>query len=149
MKKHFCVTVYVINDDKFLMIKHKKLGVWISPGGHIEENESPDDACLREVKEETGIDIQLIGERLLCATDYIRPYAISPHVIKASKKEEEHIHMDLIYFAKPVGELSLKLNENETDGIKWFPINEILSPEFDTFDDVKQWCQRFYEMNQK
>ena len=37
---------------------------WLIPGGKIEDNESPSQACIREIKEEIGLD--LILDRLLC-----------------------------------------------------------------------------------
>lgn len=50
----------IIQENKVLMVKqYTKRGaiVWTFPGGHIEENESPIEACLREVKEETNYDV--------------------------------------------------------------------------------------------
>ena len=38
---------------------HKKLDVWLYPGGHVEDTETPDEALVREVKEETGLDIEI------------------------------------------------------------------------------------------
>ena len=59
MIKHFCVSVYVFNpkSKNFLMVNHKKLGKWVQPGGHIELNEDPEEASLREVFEETGLTL--------------------------------------------------------------------------------------------
>ena len=140
MERHFCVTVYILNEErKFLFIKHKKLRKWLPPGGHIELNETPDNAAIREVKEETGLDIELLGERFPRSSDCVRPYAIQTNVIK----EGEHEHLDLIYFAKPIGNSNLALNESETDGINWYSIPEILDNSFDTFDNTKYWCQKF------
>ena len=34
------------------------------------------------------------------------------------------------------------MNEKETNGLKWFSLDEILSKDFETFDDVKVWCQK-------
>jgi len=49
---HFTSTGFVFSRDrKILMIKHKKLGVWLPPGGHIDENELPCDAVVREIAE--------------------------------------------------------------------------------------------------
>ena len=65
MERHFNVTVYVVNDEgKFLFIRHKKLQKWLPPGGHIDENEIPDIAALREVKEETSLNVELQGEKI-------------------------------------------------------------------------------------
>ncbi len=139
MERHFNVTVYVINEEgKFLFIRHKKLQKWLPPGGHIEPNEKPDVAALREVKEETGLDIELDGERFPRETDCVRPYGIQLNVIK----EGEHEHMDLIYRSKPVENTNLILNEEETEGINWYSLEEILDPEFDSFKETKQWCKK-------
>ncbi len=140
MERHFNVTVYVTNEEgKFLLIRHKKLQKWLPPGGHIEANERPDVAALREVKEETGIDVILEGEKFPRDTDCVRPYGIQMNVIKAG----EHEHMDIIFKAKPVKNVKLILNEEETEGINWFSIDEILNPAFDSFEETKKWCEKF------
>ena len=57
------VLAYIKKDDTYLMLyrnkKHNDMneGKWIGIGGHIEENESKEDALKREIKEETGLDV--------------------------------------------------------------------------------------------
>ena len=41
-EKHFTASALVIHDNKVLLVNHLKLGVWLYPGGHIENNETPD-----------------------------------------------------------------------------------------------------------
>lgn len=48
----------LIHQDKILLIKHKKVGTWLNPGGHIDPNELPHHAAEREFWEETGIKVQ-------------------------------------------------------------------------------------------
>ena len=52
------------SDDKILIVKPTYKDYWTLPGGVVEQNESPRDACMGEVKEEIGIEI--VPERLLC-----------------------------------------------------------------------------------
>ncbi len=144
MERHFNVTVYVFSPSsrKFLFIKHKKLGKWLPPGGHIEANERPDVAGVREVIEETGIDVHLEGERFPREIDIVRPFGIQLNVIDP----EKHEHMDVVYLAVPTGNEDEKINTQETTGIGWFAIEEIENESFDTFRETKMWCRRFYEM---
>ena len=57
------VLCYIIKDDEVLMLKKKEIkddmnsNKWLGVGGHIEEGEHPDDAILRETKEETGLTL--------------------------------------------------------------------------------------------
>lgn len=50
----------LINKNKVLLVKHKKLGLWLNPGGHIEPGELPHEAAEREFYEETGIFVEAI-----------------------------------------------------------------------------------------
>ncbi len=58
------VTVCIKEKDKFLIIQEgipKAYGLWNLPGGHLDDNESIIDGAIREAKEETGLDVELIG----------------------------------------------------------------------------------------
>ena len=53
MQRHLVTSIFIFNPEnqKFLMIKHKKVGKWLQPGGHLEKGEKPHEAALREVFE--------------------------------------------------------------------------------------------------
>lgn len=138
MEQHFCVSVYVYNNEtkKFLLVKHKKMGKWVQPGGHIELNENQEEAAVREVFEETGLNVKLLGNRIPRESDFILPLAIQKNYVG-----DNHIHIDFVYVAEVIGENNLVQNIEESDGIEWFSIDEILNSNFETFDDVREWCQ--------
>lgn len=61
--KHFTASGLVSDSrGRFLLHFHPKLGIWLPPGGHIEENEEPQDAVLREIREETGLECRIISQ---------------------------------------------------------------------------------------
>ena len=59
MQRKIDLTVggYIIHNNKVLLIHHNKLNLWLPVGGHIDENETPDQALRREIKEEVNLDI--------------------------------------------------------------------------------------------
>ena len=104
MKRHFTSTGFVVRGDATLLHWHKRLGQWMPPGGHIEQDEDPVQAVLREIREETGIVAEVIPSRAAEAFAYPEqlpaPYTILVEDIPGPG--EAHKHIDMIYFCRPV-----------------------------------------------
>ncbi|PIS03033.1 MAG: nucleoside triphosphate hydrolase [Chlamydiae bacterium CG10_big_fil_rev_8_21_14_0_10_42_34] len=135
MERQFTATAYVFHDNQVLLHKHAKLGKWLPPGGHVEANETPPEAAIREVKEETGLDIEFIEQENLKINGYNavsmqRPFLCLLENIPEHKGVAAHEHMDFVYLAKP---LELK---DELNGFRWFRYEELL--ELDLFPDVQE-----------
>src|SRR5918997_3125572 len=96
--RHFTVAVFVVREKKVLLHRHRKLGMWLPPGGHIERDELPDDAALREVFEETGLRVELVGERREDVSDPVQLYR--PAGGQLEKIGPRHQHKKLNYFPK-------------------------------------------------
>lgn len=59
-----CVGAVVVHDGRLLVVRRGHdpgRGSWSVPGGRVEPGESPDAACAREVREETGLDVEVGG----------------------------------------------------------------------------------------
>ena len=136
MKRHFCASAFIVDPytKKILLIKHKKNHRWTQPGGHIEGNETPEEAALREVYEETGLRVRLIGERFPREDDFIRPLGIQKNR-KTLNNGEAHMHIDIIYAAVPNDDSTERLNAEESDDIRWFTREEL--EYIDCFPDIK------------
>ena len=65
MNKELCASIFVIDPDtkKILLVRHKEFQKWVQPGGHLEDNEIPEETAAREVYEETGIKVKIMGDR--------------------------------------------------------------------------------------
>ena len=124
-KEKSCGAIIINDKDEILIIQHKK-GHWAFPKGHVENNETEIETALREVKEETNLDIKIL-EQYKCKTTY------SP------KKDTVK---DVIYFIgiNPTG--SIKMQEEEVIQYKWVKIDECYNGL--TYDNDKKLLKDIY-----
>lgn len=129
--RQFCASAFVIdpNTKKILLVKHKKFKKWVQPGGHMEHGEVPEETAVREVYEETGIKIKLLGERFPRENDFIRPLAI-----QKNRNEMGELHIDITYPAVPINDKNLVMSDEST-AIGWFSRDEL--DELNVFEDIK------------
>ena len=112
-KVHVTASAIVLTDDhrRVLLHKHKRLGLWLQPGGHIDEGELPWQAALRETVEETGLPAYLRGE----FGDEGPPLV---HV-DVHPGPRGHTHLDLRYLVEsPM--VPPAPPEGESPDVKWF-----------------------------
>jgi 8-oxo-dGTP pyrophosphatase MutT (NUDIX family) len=119
-KIDFTASVYVVFENKVLLHLHPKTNKWMPPGGHIELEEDPNQAVLREAKEECGLDVTLVGnshvtyEESEGERELIPPRFMNRHYYADSKSHE---HVDLVYFGRAsTNELTSEALEN---GMQW------------------------------
>lgn len=135
MKKHFTATVVLISKtkpSKILLGLHKKLSLWLPPGGHIEDEENPLVAAIRETYEETGIDVrQYLSKEKILEDHVIQipiPEFFFEETIPAYGEKPEHKHLDLIYVAR-TPEIEPIFDHNELLAMQWFTKEEALQLE--------------------
>ena len=105
-KIDFTVAIFVVHDGKILLIHHRQLDKWLPLGGHIELDEDPEQAALREAKEESGLDVELLGERPPTTSPGTRAL-IAPRFLDIHRINATHEHIGMIYWARPkVGQRS-------------------------------------------
>lgn len=105
MIRHFTSTGIVAIRGASLVHWHEKVQAWLAPGGHIESNEDPVQATLREVKEETGLDVRVIPTAALPYISNLEQITPPYTVMVEDVFDQEfgaHQHIDFIYFTTPV-----------------------------------------------
>lgn len=145
MIRQLTASVLILDQEKVLLVFHKKYQKWIQPGGHVDPNEVPSDAACREAYEETGLHVQLLSEENVWvsypnAHSIHRPYACLLENIPAFKNEAAHQHIDMFYLAKPISGQEI-LNTKESDDLRWFSLKDLeeLRSGIDIFPEVKDF----------
>jgi 8-oxo-dGTP diphosphatase len=114
--KHL-VSYFVVLDKqekKILLVDHKKALLWLPPGGHVDENEHPRSAVIRECKEELGIQAQFLREEPLFLT-----------VTKTVGLTAGHTDVSL-WYALTGNHLDTYLfDRDEFNAIEWFHVNDM------------------------
>jgi 8-oxo-dGTP pyrophosphatase MutT (NUDIX family) len=139
-KIDFTVAIFVVRDRQVLLILHRKLGRWLPLGGHIELDEDPELAALREAKEESGFDVELVGERPPTTEPGTRAL-IAPRFLDIHRITETHEHIGMIYFARPTGG-SLELAEEEHHDIRWCSEADLDQLQPPMSNAVKWYCRQ-------
>jgi 8-oxo-dGTP pyrophosphatase MutT (NUDIX family) len=122
------------------LIHHRKLDKWLPLGGHIELDEDPEQAALREAKEESGLEVELIGERPPTTEPGTRAL-IGPRFLDIHRINDTHEHIGLIYWARPKGG-AVELAVEEHHDIRWCTSAELDTVQPPMSDAVKWYCRK-------
>ena len=118
MKTQLVVAGYLINQDKVLLIHHKKLDMWLPPGGHIDENETPDEALIREFQEELNLEIEILNRNDVLVSGNIKKQLAVPFYVNVHSVGD-HDHCCFYYLCKSKSLEKLKINP-ELKNFGWF-----------------------------
>lgn len=100
--------IVLAEDGRVLLHRHKRLGRWLQPGGHLDAGELPWDAAVRETVEETGLQPQhpASGPLLLHVDVHEGPRG--------------HVHLDLRYLLFADAEVALRPASGESPEVAWW-----------------------------
>jgi 8-oxo-dGTP pyrophosphatase MutT (NUDIX family) len=108
LEKQWTVSGLVLAPGRSVVLRHhRKLGAWLYPGGHVERGEDPEEALLREVREETGLEVAIVGRRLPHVADPAAEVLAlhAPYTVLCEKIHDlaaPHWHIDLVYLCRPL-----------------------------------------------
>lgn len=117
---HFTASCYILDQaQRMLLHHHRRLNRWLQMGGHVEGDESPLVAALREGAEESGLS----DLRVIPAQDDTGIFDLDIHTIPAAKGEPEHAHYDVRYVARTDAPAAIAIHLAESNELAWVTLD--------------------------
>ncbi|HET9077441.1 MAG TPA: NUDIX domain-containing protein [Acidimicrobiales bacterium] len=109
---HVTGSAVVTGPGGVLLHLHKRLGMWLQPGGHLEAGETPWEAARREAEEETGLEFE--------------PWSRNPPLahLDVHPGGSGHTHLDLRYVLVVAGDDTPRPPQGESQQVRWFAWND-------------------------
>jgi 8-oxo-dGTP pyrophosphatase MutT (NUDIX family) len=128
---HITASAWVLDHTQThaALLHHKKLNLWLQPGGHVEETDASwFDASKRELQEETGLTALTLapqfGETLFDVDVHPIPARVAT---PARAAEHAHHHFDLRFLFIAKSAATLRFNIDESDALRWFAIDALMA----------------------
>jgi len=142
-KIDFTVAIFVVHEGKILLVHHRRLNKWLPLGGHIELDEDPEQAALREALEESGFEVELIGDRPPTTEPGTRAL-LAPRFLDIHRISDTHEHIGMIYWARP-RQGTLTLAPAEHHDIRWCTPAALETLQPPMSGAVKWYCRKALE----
>jgi 8-oxo-dGTP pyrophosphatase MutT (NUDIX family) len=142
-KIDFTVAIFLVHRRKILLIHHRRLDKWLPLGGHIELDEDPEQAAHREAREESGLDVELFGDRAPTTEPGTRAL-VAPRFLDIHRISDTHEHIGMIYWARPKGG-QVRLAPEEHHDIRWATAAELDELRPVMSNAVKWYCRKAIE----
>jgi ADP-ribose pyrophosphatase YjhB (NUDIX family) len=136
VEKHFCATGFVVDGERTILQWHRKLKSWMPPGGHVEEDEDPIEALLREVREEAALETEVVSD--FSAHSFASPRQLSPPrviLLEDISDGPGHQHIDLIYYLRNLGPVPGATPDKKIS--RWVTANELADRQALEFEGVE------------
>jgi ADP-ribose pyrophosphatase YjhB (NUDIX family) len=112
---HFTASCYILDQaQRMLLHHHRRLNRWLQMGGHVEADEWPSRAALREGIEESGLHDLRLDDGI---------FDLDIHTIPAAKGEPEHAHYDVRYVARTDAPDAIAIDRAESNELAWVTLD--------------------------
>jgi 8-oxo-dGTP pyrophosphatase MutT (NUDIX family) len=115
---HVTGSAWVVNPelDRVVLVHHAKLGKWVQPGGHCDDEADVLNVALREAREETGLEVSPLQTGI---------FDVDIHLIPEYWNTPEHYHYD-VRFLLQADHGAVPVVSHESHAVRWVALDEVL-----------------------
>lgn len=136
----FSVVIYIVREQKVLLVDHPRYGCWLPVGGHVELDEDPEQTLYREIAEETGLQVELLPTTRPALVEATSKALPTPHFMDVNDANPPHKHIHLTYFVRALpGEPVLS---GEHRQMRWFSEAELTDEAYGVPGNVIYYCRQ-------
>ncbi|MBP7133760.1 NUDIX domain-containing protein [Patescibacteria group bacterium] len=136
-KVDFTAEVFIVYQNRVLLRFHDKYHIWLGVGGHIELDEDPTQAAVREVKEEVGLDITLVGDLAPTGLDSAEHRELlPPRFMNRHRISDTHEHVTFTYFGRSTSDNVVPDGDDISNEWHWLSEEELSDPAYGLRSDI-------------
>jgi len=149
--RHFVATLYAVHEGAVALHEHDKLEMWLPAGGHLDRDELPHEAALRETREELGLSVDLVAPQEALTSETVRSIPQPQHFLVEDINVHEngevgHQHVDFVFYGDaPTRTIQPGPGEQPVEDWTWFTAAELQARDDEVPADVVEIGQRAIE----
>ena len=146
--RHFVATVYAVHEGAVALHEHDNLEMWLPAGGHLDRDELPHEAALRETHEELGLTVDLVAPQEAIESGTVTSIPQPQHFLLEDINVSEdgdvgHQHVDFIFYGRaPSRDIDPGPGEQPAADWTWFTPAELRAQRDGIPSDVVEVGQR-------
>lgn len=144
-KIDFTAEVFIVHKNRVLLRLHDKYKVWLAVGGHIELDEDPMEAAVREAKEEVGLDVMLVGEVPKFTDVSERKELLPPRFLNIHPVSSTHRHITFYYFGRSESDDVRPTGADASHDWKWLNKEELLENRLGIHESIQHYALKALE----
>jgi len=133
--KCWVTTIFLVNEGKVLLSFNNNLKTWIPVGGHIDLGENPEEAIIREVREETGFDFEFLPKPKQDGNGLVK--VLKPMQVQIEKVPHHGEHINIIFAGKCTRSFE-KETTDDNERLKWFSMQELEEMKGKMLENVRE-----------
>lgn len=124
--RHLTASMVIIDPatSRVLLVHHNATGLWLFPGGHVDDGETPAEAAVREVREETGVRASLVGDPQVAwrIEDFPAP---AKRARPGRPAEPAHTHIDWLFVGTADSTSEITVHLDEVSRVGWARLDDL------------------------